>query len=199
MSVASTRSIRSSPPDFRLASRTVAIDDRQEHHAVDEDVILVPVVGEFLEHHAILLHALDEFVGTGANRMQAELVAFGFRGLGRDHHAGAVGELRDQRRERRLQYQLDGQGIDHLDMIERRQLRLAERSLHRQMPLERELGRLRIERLAVVEFHAGAQLDRHSLPSAEVSWDSASCGTMLSFSSMSNSLSQNAANTMRPT
>ena len=35
------------------------------------------------------------------------------------------------------------------------------------------------------------------LPSAEVSWLSASCGTMLSFSSMSNSLSQNEAKTMR--
>ena len=37
------------------------------------------------------------------------------------------------------------------------------------------------------------------LPSAEVSWPSASCGTMLSFSSMSNSLSQIEAKTMRPT
>ena len=45
----------------------------------------------------------------------------------------------------------------------------------------------------------GRSLMVTSLPSAEVSCDSASCGTMLSFSSMSNSLSQNAANTMRPT
>ena len=35
------------------------------------------------------------------------------------------------------------------------------------------------------------------LPSAEVSEPSASCGTMLAFSSMSNSLSQSAANMMR--
>ncbi len=35
------------------------------------------------------------------------------------------------------------------------------------------------------------------LPSAEVSWPVASCGTMLSFSSMSNSLSQIEAKTMR--
>ncbi len=37
------------------------------------------------------------------------------------------------------------------------------------------------------------------LPSSEVSLDSASCGTMLSLSSMSNSLSHSDANTMRPT
>ena len=37
------------------------------------------------------------------------------------------------------------------------------------------------------------------LPSAEVWCDSASCGTSASFSSMSNSLSQIDANTMRPT
>ena len=37
------------------------------------------------------------------------------------------------------------------------------------------------------------------LPSAEVSCESASCGTMLSFSSISKSLSQIDANTIRPT
>jgi len=89
--------------------------------------LLVPVIGELLEYDAILLHALDEFVRTGADRMQSELLACFFRGLGRDHHSGAIGELRDQRRVGRLQYQLDGQGIDHVDMIERGELRFAER------------------------------------------------------------------------
>ena len=37
------------------------------------------------------------------------------------------------------------------------------------------------------------------LPSSEVSCESASCGTMLMFSSMSNSLSHSEAKTMRPT
>ena len=47
------------------------------------DVVLVPVIGEFLEHDAILLHAFDEFIGPGANRMQSELVAFAsFAALG---------------------------------------------------------------------------------------------------------------------
>ena len=37
------------------------------------------------------------------------------------------------------------------------------------------------------------------LPSSDVSLESANCGTMLSLSSMSNSLSHSDANTMRPT
>ncbi len=51
--------------------------------------------------------------------MQAELVAGFLYGLGRDHHAGTVGELRDQRRVGGLQDKLDSQGIDDIDMVER--------------------------------------------------------------------------------
>ena len=46
-------------------------------------------------------------------------------------------------------------------------------------------------------FTPGRSLMVTVLPSAEVSWLSASCGTMFDFSSMSNSLSQSAAKTMR--
>ena len=46
-------------------------------------------------------------------------------------------------------------------------------------------------------FTPGRSLMVTVLPSVEVSWLSASCGTMLTFSSMSNSLSQIEANTMR--
>ncbi len=123
------------------------------------DVVLVPVVGEFLEHHAVLLHAFDEFVGAGANRTQPELVAGLLRRLGRHHHAGAVGELRDQRRVGRFQHQLDGEGIDDVDMIDRCQFRFAERARDRQMPLQRKLCGLRIEGLAVVKLDAGPELD----------------------------------------
>ncbi len=48
-------------------------------------------------------------------------------------------------------------------------------------------------------FTPGRSLMVTVLPSAEVSWESASCGTTLSFSSMSNSLSQIDEKTMRPT
>ena len=48
-------------------------------------------------------------------------------------------------------------------------------------------------------FTLGRSLMVTSLPSADVSWLSASCGTTFSFSSMSNSLSQIEEKTMRPT
>ena len=115
--------------------------------------------GEFLEHHAVLLHALDEFVGTGANRAQSELVAGLFGRLGRHHHPRAIGELRDQRRVGRLQCQLDGEGIDDVDVIDRRQLRLSERARKRQVALQRKLCSLRSEGLAVVKLDAGPELD----------------------------------------
>ena len=46
-------------------------------------------------------------------------------------------------------------------------------------------------------FTPGLSLMIIVLPSADSSWPVASCGTMLAFSSMSNSLSQTAARTMR--
>jgi len=48
-------------------------------------------------------------------------------------------------------------------------------------------------------FTPGLSLMVTVLPSADVSWESASCGTIASFSSMSKSLSQIEAKTMRPT
>src|SRR5713101_4955814 len=105
-----------SPQCHALLHPIALIDD-----AVDMDIRLVPVVGESFDHDAILLHALDEFVGPGADRLEAEPVARLLGGLGGQHHAGAIGELRDQRRERRLQHDPDGQRIDCLDAIDRRQ------------------------------------------------------------------------------
>ena len=45
------------------------------------------------EYDAILRNALDELEGPVADRMQREILAFCLRRLGRDHHAGAVGQL----------------------------------------------------------------------------------------------------------
>ena len=66
---------------FEIGEADGGIDDRQEHDAIDVDVVLVPVISELLEHDAILLHALDKFVWAGADRMQAEFVAGLFRGF----------------------------------------------------------------------------------------------------------------------
>ena len=155
--------MRSSWPDLRFGEPHRRVVDRHIGDAVDVDVGLVPVVGELLDDDAVLLHPLDELVGAGADRLLAELVAGLLRGLRRDHHAGAVGELRDERRERALEVQADGQRIDDLDLLDRRDLGPPERALHRQMALEGELRRLGIERLAVVELDVRAQLDRHRL------------------------------------
>ena len=48
-------------------------------------------------------------------------------------------------------------------MIEHGEFRFAERARHRHVPLEREFRGLGVERLAVLEFHAGPKLDRHLL------------------------------------
>ena len=127
------------------------------------DIVLVPVVGKLLEHHAVLLHAFDEFVRTGADRAQPELVAGLLGRLGRHHHPGAIGELRDQRRVGRLQRQLDGEGIDDVDMIDSCQFRFPERAGKCQMALQRKLCSLRIEGLAVVKLDAGPELDGYFL------------------------------------
>ena len=84
-------------------------------------------------------------------------------------------------------------------LADRRELAAPVRAGHGLVPLDVELDGGRVELLAVVEGHAGRSLSVSALLSADHSYDVASCGTMFSFSSMSNSLSQSEANTMRPT
>ena len=127
------------------------------------DAVLVPIVGEPVEHDLFLRDALDEAERPGADRLGDELVAGFPHGLRADHHAGAVGQLRDQRRERRLEQQADRERIGDLDLVDLRQLGPTERALHRHVPVERELRRFGVERLAVVEFHAWPQLDGDGL------------------------------------
>ena len=116
-----------------------AVRHREIGDAIDVDAVLVPIVGEAVEHDAFLHDALDEAERPGADRLGDELVAGLLHGLRADHHAGAVGELRDQRRERRLEQQPDRQRVGHLDLVDLRQLGLAERALHGHVPVEREL------------------------------------------------------------
>ncbi len=98
----------------------------------------------------------------------------------------------------RLMRTVDGSTTSTL--ADRRQLAAPDRAGHRLVPLQAELDRLGVELLAVVELHAVAQLDRQRLAVGRpLPATVASCGTMFSFSSMSNSLSHSAANTMRPT
>src|SRR5262249_37312254 len=51
------------------------LDDRQIDNSIDVDVVLVPVIGEFLADNPTLRHAFDELVRPRADRLQSELVA----------------------------------------------------------------------------------------------------------------------------
>jgi hypothetical protein len=90
---------------------------------------------------------------TCADRLGDELVTASLTPFGLTIMPARSVSLRDQRRERRLERQPDRQRIDHLDLVDLRELGLAERALHVHVPVERELRRLRVERLAVMEFH----------------------------------------------
>ena len=127
------------------------------------NISLVPVARITLEDDAILRDPLDETERPRAHRLDAELVAGILRGLGRDHHAGAVGELREQRGERRRQVQAHGHRIHNVDARHRRKLAAPVRSGHRLVPLDVELGGRSVEFLAVVERNARPQLDRQRL------------------------------------
>ncbi len=117
----------------------------------------VPVLVEFLEHDAVLRHALDEFIGAGADRVLVELVARRLGGLGRNHDAGAVGELRDERREWGLEQEADGQGIDDLDAGNGADLALAPAARQGERALDRVLHRGGVELRAVMEGDARPQ------------------------------------------
>jgi len=85
---------------LQIGEAHAGIGNREIGDALEAVAVLVPVIGEFLEHDAVLDHALDEFIGPGADRLGAELVAQLLRRLRCDDDTGAVGELRQQRRER---------------------------------------------------------------------------------------------------
>ena len=127
------------------------------------DAALVPIIGEALQRDVVLHHALGELEGAGADRFIDELVPGLLHGFRRDHHAGAVGELRDQWRERRLQQEPHGQRIDDFDFFNLRKLRLALGVLLGQTAVEGELHGVGVEGLTILKFHVRAQLDRNGL------------------------------------
>lgn len=93
----------------------------------------------------------------------SQSVALGLCGLGRNHHAGAIGKLRQQRRERRGEVKAHRRLIDDVDPGHRSELAAAIRSGHVLVPLDVVLDRRRVEFLAVVKGHALTQVDRQRL------------------------------------
>jgi hypothetical protein len=67
--------------------------------------------------------------------------------------------LRQERGIRRLQDQLDGQRIDHLDGLDVVDLALAQAARHRQVAVQRELHGIGVEFFAILEEHVRPQMD----------------------------------------
>ena len=93
----------------------------------------------------------------------AELLAGGLCRLRRDHHPGAVGELREQRREGRRQVEPRRHRIDDVDARHQRELAPPVRPGHRLVALDVVLDGGGVELLAVVEGDAGPKLQRQRL------------------------------------
>src|SRR5271165_826769 len=123
------------------------------------DRLGVPVVGEATQHDTILRGAGVEAERPGADRVQAELVAGSLGRFGRDHDTGAIGELGQKLRRRRLQVELDREGIDDLDAVDRADLAAAHTALGGQVARQLVFGGFSSELFAVLELHAGAQMD----------------------------------------
>ena len=127
------------------------------------DLCLVPVVRVALKHDAVLRNALGETKRPRTHRLAAKIGRIFPGRLRRNHHAGAIGQHRQQRRERRRQVQAGGQVIQHIDAGNRRQFAAAVRAGQVLVALDIEFDRRGIEFLAVVEGHALAQLQGQGL------------------------------------
>ena len=123
------------------------------------DVLRIPVARKFLQNDLLFRNPLDEAERPGADGLQPEIRALRLRRLRREDDPGAVGKLRQKRRIRCLQYQLDGQRIDHLDRLDVVDLAAPQAARHRQVTIQRIFHRIRIELLAILKQHARPQME----------------------------------------
>src|SRR5205823_4363952 len=148
---------------FEIGEPHRGIHDRQVHDLLEMDLRLVPVIRITLEHNAVLRDALDEAERSRAHRLRAELVAFGLGRLGRDHHSGAVGELREERRERCGEIEPHRHRVHYLYARNQCELAATVRPGHVLVPLEVELDRRRVQLFTIVESDSRSHLDRERL------------------------------------
>ena len=138
----------------------IGIGDGAEQHARDPDRLRVPVAGETLERDVVLRHAILECERAGADGVLADLVGRQvqeLRGIGR---AGTVREQKDQRREGTRDIDAQRVRIDHLGAGDGFHLRLADRIGRRLVALDIGGDGRGIERRAVLEGDALAQMHR---------------------------------------
>ncbi|MNE17870.1 hypothetical protein D3C80_1108690 [compost metagenome] len=102
--------------------------------------------------------------------MATKFSAILFDGGWRNDEAGRIGKVRQERRERFFQFELDCVCIERIDAFngfkvegEGERAGIIERMILVQHPLEIEFDRFRVEIRTVVELHALSQLERIGL------------------------------------
>ena len=159
--------MRSSAPVQELGQPRLILDDRP----VDDPVHLdrgAPVRRVLLQHHALATVPRRVLEGPRAHGSERVVLAVLLHGRGADDGRRARGEDGEEGRAGLFEDELDGRGVDDLhrlhvaeEVVRERVLpQLVGRMLRVDLPLDRELHRLRIERRAVVERDALAQLER---------------------------------------
>ena len=108
-------------------------------------------------------HPLDKLEGARADRFEAELVAGGLRGLGRDHHARAIRQDGQQRGKWCAQVQAHCHRVDHIDAGDRSELTTAVGAGHGFVALDVELDSSSVELFAIMKGNAGANFQRQGL------------------------------------
>ncbi len=152
-------STRSSAPACRLASRTRWVRVRQIQNPIEVDRARVPVTGEALQQNVILRHPLDEAERAGAYRVQREFVARPSQRPRRQHHPRPIRELSDQRGVGCLEVELHCQRIDDVDGVDRVDFAPPHRAFGGQIAHQRDLHRLGVHRLVILEFHSRAEMN----------------------------------------
>src|SRR6266545_4834292 len=135
-----------------------------EDDLVEMDVLLGVVVRRLDDRDAVARDATVEHERADAHGGSSELVAELRELCGRHDHPRAVGELRRERRVRRLEVEHDRVRTLGRDAVDRRELARAGRSLQRLMALDRRHDGGGVERRAVVELDPPAQRDRDGEP-----------------------------------
>ena len=135
------------------------VDDGAVDDAVDFDGGGVPVAVEALEGDVVLGDAFDELVGAGADRLVREVLAGGLGGLGGDDHAGTVGQRREEGGGGGFEDHPHRERVNHLDAIEGGDFAAPGTARHGEVAFHAEFDGRGVEIGAVMEFHAGAQLE----------------------------------------
>ncbi|CPP92888.1 Uncharacterised protein [Bordetella pertussis] len=147
------------PAGAQIGQAHRGVRNGQEYQLVEVVILGAVVLVELLQHDAVVLHPFDELVGARADRLAAHRGRVALEGLGREHHAGAVGQLRQQGGVGALERQHQGGGIGRLDFLDRGQFALAHAVLQRHGAPQVGARRGGVELAAVVELDIGAQLE----------------------------------------